>query len=77
MITIYTKPQCVQCEWTKRKMVDECGLVEGTDFTVIDVTQNQQAYETVQQSGRLEMPYVVTENDHWHGFRLDKIRGLQ
>ena len=71
MVTVYTKPSCVQCNATYRAMDDK-----GIPYEVLDVTENQAALETVKDLGYMQAPVVVTEDDHWSGFRPDKIAEL-
>jgi glutaredoxin-like protein NrdH len=68
MITVYSKPSCVQCTATYRAL-DKKGI----EYTVFDVSVDEKALETVKQLGYLQAPVVVTETDHWSGFRPDKI----
>lgn len=77
-ITVYTKPDCSQCEQTK-KQLDRKGL----EYTVIDVTKDAKARKVVEDSGIMLMPMVVAKNHPkrgdvtvWHGFRYDQIKGL-
>lgn len=71
MITVYSKPQCPQCEQTKRQL-----RKSGIEFIVSDVTEDSTAYETVKTLGYQALPVVVTGDRHWSGFRPDLIRGL-
>lgn len=71
MITVYTKPACVQCEQTKKLLTKN-----GLEFETIDITQNEVAYNTVINMGFLAAPVVVTDDDSWSGFQPDKINGL-
>jgi glutaredoxin-like protein NrdH len=70
-VKVYCKPDCVQCEYTKKKL-DEFHIAH-TDF---DITQDPFAFSTVQATGRTQMPYVVAGDQTWHGFQYDKLRGL-
>lgn len=75
-VTVYTKPGCVQCEWTK-KMLDK----QGTDYQVIDVSESTMAQDILRELGYTALPVVVVNNGprtgHWSGFKLDKLRGLK
>jgi glutaredoxin-like protein NrdH len=70
MITVYSKPNCVQCTATY-KSLDAKGL----EYQVIDVTTNDNALAYVKGDlGYLGAPVVVvSEHDHWTGFRPDCI----
>lgn len=70
-VTVYSKPGCVQCEYTKKRLESQ-----GTEFSVVDVTQDHEAMQTVLATGRTEMPYVVAGEDSWHGFSPDRIKSL-
>ncbi len=71
MITVYSKPACVQCTATTREM-DKKGI----NYEYIDLTQDAVAMETVRGLGYMQAPVVVAGEDHWAGFRPDKIEAL-
>ena len=71
MITVYTKPACVQCEATKR-MMDKLKI----DYATVDVTVDTEAFEMLMEKGFKSAPVVMTDNDAWAGFNPDKISGL-
>lgn len=70
-VTVYTKPACVQCNATYRAL-DKKGIT----YQSVDLSQDPEALERVQALGYLQAPVVVTEQDHWSGFRPDKIDEL-
>lgn len=70
-ITLYTKPACVQCDATKRAL-DKAGLT----YATVDLTQDAAALELVQQWGYRSAPVVSAGDDHWSGFRPDKVKAL-
>lgn len=70
-ITVYGKGGCVQCDATY-KALDGRGI----RYEVVDLSTDTQALELVNQLGHLQAPVVVTDNDHWAGFRPDKIAAL-
>lgn len=70
-ITVYSKPQCVQCDATKRALKRQ-----GLEYTEIDLTQDTQAYEYVTSLGFVQAPVVVAGDDAWSGFRPDKVKSL-
>ncbi|MFT4245960.1 MAG: glutaredoxin-like protein NrdH [Micrococcaceae bacterium] len=67
-ITVYSKPACVQCNATYRAL-DKKGI----DYNVVDITEDTEAFELVKSLGHQQAPVVVTDDDHWSGFRPDKI----
>ena len=70
-ITVYSKPSCVQCNATYRALD-----AKGIEYSVTDVSQDADALEHVKSLGYLQAPVVVTDGDHWSGFRPDKIATL-
>lgn len=70
-ITVYTKPACVQCNATY-KALDKVGV----DYDVIDISENDEARDYVMALGYLQAPIVVAGDDHWSGFRPDRIKAL-
>lgn len=71
MVTVYTKPSCVQCNATYRALDSK-----GVNYEVVDLTTNPEALEYTKSLGYLQAPVVVTPEDHWSGFRPDKIDTL-
>lgn len=70
-ITVYSKPACVQCSATTRAL-DRKGI----DYTVVDILEDAAAFALVQQLGYRQVPVVVAGEQHWSGFRPDKIGAL-
>lgn len=70
-VTVYTKPACVQCNATY-KALDKAGVA----YEVVDITENPDAREYVMALGYLAAPVVVAGDEHWSGFRPDRIKSL-
>ncbi|WP_156761006.1 glutaredoxin-like protein NrdH [Microbacterium karelineae] len=70
-ITVYSKPACVQCNATYRALD-----AKGIDYQVTDVSEDAAALEQVKSLGYMQAPVVVADEDHWSGFRPDKIDEL-
>lgn len=70
-LTLYTTPSCMQCTATKKEF-DRLGL----SYDVIDLTEDAAAMELVREMGYRQAPVIVAGDDHWSGFRPDKIMGL-
>lgn len=70
-VTVYSKPSCVQCNATYRALQKK-----GINYTVVDVTEDHAAYEHVVGLGYQQVPVVETTQEHWSGFRPDKISSL-
>jgi glutaredoxin-like protein NrdH len=70
-VTVYTKPACVQCNATYRAL-DKKGIT----YQSVDISQDPAALERVRSLGYMQAPVVITDQDHWSGFRPDKIEEL-
>ena len=70
-ITVYSKPNCVQCDATYRALNKH-----GLEYEVIDITQDEEALQTVKALGYQQAPVVFAQGDHWSGFQPDKIKAL-
>jgi glutaredoxin-like protein NrdH len=70
-ITVYSKPACVQCTATTRAL-DRQGII----YSVVDVSEDAEAFALVQGLGYRQVPVVVTGEQHWAGFRPDMISAL-
>ncbi|RJE84067.1 glutaredoxin-like protein NrdH [Paracoccus onubensis] len=70
-ITVYSKPACVQCTATTRAL-----SARGIAFDLIDLTEDDEAMARVTELGYRQAPVVMTADDHWAGFRPDKISAL-
>jgi glutaredoxin-like protein NrdH len=70
-ITVYSKPMCVQCDATKRAFTKA-----GVSFDVVDITEHASALAHVKSLGYVQAPVVVAGEDHWSGFRPDKIKAI-
>lgn len=70
-VTVYSKPSCVQCNATYRALERK-----GVDYLVVDLSQDQEAFEMVRGLGYMQVPVVVAGDRHWAGFRPDMISAL-
>jgi glutaredoxin-like protein NrdH len=79
-ITVYGRPECGQCEQTK-KLMERKGL----SFNEINVDEDEEARKLVEDSAEqlhppTILPMVVVKHGGdvvtWHGFRYDQIRAL-
>lgn len=72
MITVYSKPNCMQCMYTKKYLTEH-----DIEFNTIDVTQDALALSFVKdQLGYQGVPVVFADGKHWHGFQPDKLAEL-
>lgn len=70
-ITVYSKPACAQCTATTRELERK-----GLNFNLVDLTEDEKAFNTVREMGYMQAPVVIAGEDHWAGFRPDKIGTL-
>ncbi|THU04437.1 glutaredoxin-like protein NrdH [Lampropedia puyangensis] len=70
-VTVYSTPSCVQCTATYRAL-DRQGIA----YEVVDLSQDTAAMEKVKALGYSQAPVVMAGNEHWSGFRPDKIGSL-
>ncbi|CAM5736478.1 glutaredoxin-like protein NrdH [Mycolicibacterium aubagnense] len=70
-VTVYTKPACVQCNATY-KALDKAGIA----YEKVGLGVDDEAREYVLALGYLLAPVVVTDSEHWSGFRPDRIKAL-
>ena len=68
-ITVYTKPNCVQCTATF-KALDKAGIA----YAKVDISVDAEARDYVMALGYLQAPVVVAGDEHWSGFRPDRIK---
>ncbi|WP_336804083.1 glutaredoxin-like protein NrdH [Erwinia aphidicola] len=70
-IIIYTKDNCVQCNATKNA-IDKKGI----DYQLINLDHEPTHVDALKSLGYRQVPVVMAEQDHWSGFRPDKIQAL-
>lgn len=68
-IKVYSKPACVQCTATYRAL-DKHGL----EYEVVDLSLDDAALAEVMALGYQQAPVVIDGDEHWAGFRPDKIK---
>ena len=71
VVTVWEKPNCVQCLQTKRVMEQE-----GIIFRTKRLDKSAKAVERFKDLGLMSAPIVETDTKRWSGFRLEKIRSL-
>ena len=71
-VTVYTKPDCVQCDATKRTLNKH-----GIPFIEINLSDNMEVLDRLKAAGWMRAPIVETaDGEMWSGFRPDRIRDL-
>lgn len=74
MITVFTKPDCIQCDRTRAQLTKH-----SLTFTTRDVTTDPEAHAYITRDlGYRQAPVVVIDEgvQHWSGYRPDKINQL-
>ena len=72
MLTVYSKPKCMQCEMTQNKI----------PFEVVDTGANPEALELLSHYGWQTLPVVAIDDEisdnskSWSGFQIDKLEAL-
>lgn len=72
MVTVLSKPSCVQCTATYRALDSK-----GIKYEIKDMSEDPEALALAKELGYLQAPVVVAPNgEHWSGFRPDLIGQL-
>ena len=66
MITIYSKPNCMACNFAKKYLTDK-----GVKFEEIDVFEDTEALAMLRNEGYSQMPVVDVNGEFHTGFRPD------
>ena len=64
MITIYSKPNCMQCEFSKKYLKDK-----GVEFKEINVFKDAEALAMLRDQGFSQMPVVDVNGEFHTGFQ--------
>lgn len=70
-VTVFSKKNCPQCTATKRKMDKE-----NVPYIEIAIDEDPQALEHVRSMGYQQAPVVTVGDQHWSGFRPDRIASV-
>ena len=75
VITVYTKPSCVQCDATKKYLTER-----NTRFETVDLSTNELALAAVKDLGYMQAPVVFVRyprgsESHWSGFQPSRLDG--
>lgn len=71
-VTVYTTPNCVQCNATK-KHLERIGV----EYEVVDLSENQAKLEEFVAQGLTKAPIVTAGDQTWTGYRPDAIEALK
>lgn len=70
-VTLYTVPSCGSCVASKSALKRE-----GIEFKEVDLSLDTDALDYVRGLGYNSAPVVVAGDQHWSGFRNEKIKEL-
>jgi glutaredoxin-like protein NrdH len=70
-VIVYSNPNCVQCEQTKRFL-----NVKGIEFESKMISESPEVMPLIEEKGYRSAPVVIAGDDNWSGFRLDKLNSL-
>lgn len=74
MITVYSKPNCMQCLFTKNWLTNN-----NIDYEEINVEDSQTYIDLLKHYGFSALPVVAIDNNldnAWHGFNVDRLNEL-
>ncbi|MCI7240681.1 MAG: glutaredoxin-like protein NrdH [Aerococcus suis] len=72
MVTVYSKPNCTQCNFTKRFLNDK-----DIPYQEKDITASDEALNEVRDLGFQSLPVVMADGlEPFNGFRPDKLKQL-
>ena len=67
-ITVYSKPGCGGCTFTKKHLEDK-----GVDFKEVDVAKDSEGLSRVKSLGYSSLPVVEFEDIHFNGYQADEL----
>lgn len=77
MLTVYSKPRCMQCEMTKMWLTQN-----KIPFETVDTAANPESLELLSHYGWQTLPVVAIDDEisdnskSWSGFQIDKLEAL-
>ena len=77
MLTVYSKPKCMQCEMTKMWLAQN-----KIPFEAVDTEANPESLELLSHYGWQTLPVVAIDDElsdetkTWAGFQIDKLEAL-
>ena len=77
MLTVYSKPRCMQCEMTKIWLTKN-----KIEFETVDIEANPVALDLLRHYGWQTLPVVAIDDElsdeskAWLGFQIDKLEAL-
>ncbi len=75
MLTVYSKPNCIQCEMTKI-WLDQNKI----QYESVDVFEHPEKLEEIKLNGFQQLPVVALDDyfeNAWSGYNLDRLEELK
>ena len=75
MLTVYSKPNCIQCEMTKMWLNQN-----KIQFESVDVSEHPEKLEEIKLNGFQQLPVVTLDEyfeNAWSGFNVDRLEELK
>ena len=75
MLTVYSKPNCIQCEMTKI-WLDQNKI----QFESVDVSEHPEKLEEIKLNGFQQLQVVALDehfDNAWSGFNVDRLEELK
>lgn len=75
MLTVYSKPNCIQCEMTKVWLNQN-----KIQFETVDVSEHPEKLEEIKLNGFQQLPIVTLDKyfeNAWSGFNVDRLEELK
>lgn len=75
MLTVYSKPNCIQCEMTKMWLNQN-----KIQFESVDVSEHPEKLEEIKLNGFQQLPVVTLDKyfeNAWSGFNVDRLEELK
>lgn len=70
-VTVYSKPSCVQCTATYRKL-DQLNI----PYEIVDITLDPEARDFALSLGHMSAPVVVVGEESWGGYNPERLTQL-
>ena len=70
-VIVYSNPNCVQCEQTKRYLKSK-----GVEFEAKMIQDSPEINSLIAEKGYQSAPVVVSGDKSWSGFKLDNLNTL-
>ena len=71
-VTVYTNPNCVQCDQTKRWLTKN-----NINFETALISDSPEIDTLIKEKNFLAAPVVVAGEISWSGFRLEKLKTIK